>query len=229
MTISCTACRLALASIIIPTLWGQSLDDVFARMDSTAQRFHAITADLMRTVHTAVINDNSVESGTIKVKREKARDTRMLVDLTKPDPKTVAIEETTVSVYYPMIKTVQVYDIKGKRSLVDRFLLLGFGATSTELKAEYEISWVGAETIDGKPTQHIQLIPKSPEVMQRLKKAELWISEPSGLPVRQRFVTSATGDFMLVDYSNVKFNPPLSDNSVKLNLPKEVLIQHPQL
>jgi outer membrane lipoprotein-sorting protein len=198
-------------------------------MDRTAQQFHSVEADISRTTHTAVVNDNSVETGTIKVKREKSHDTRMLIDLTKPDSKSVAVDTTTVQVYYPKIKTAQVYDITGKKSLIDRFLLLGFGGTSTELKAEYDVSWVGAETANGQPSGHIQLIPKSPDVLARLKKAELWIADGTGLPVRQRFVTSSAGDFMLVDYSNVKFNPNLSDNSLKLTLPKGVQIQHPQL
>jgi outer membrane lipoprotein-sorting protein len=230
-----TAAFLALATVLFATalfdtpLAAQSLDEVFARMDKTAQQFRSVAADIKRTVHTAVINDDSVETGTIRVKREKSHDTRMLIDFTTPDAKAVAFDGATVSVYYPKINTVQVYDIGGKRTLVDKFLLLGFGGSSMELKNEYEVSWVGAEKIDGQQTSHIQLLPRSKEVLQRLKKAELWIADGSGLPAQQRFVTSAAGDFMLVGYTNVKFNPPLSDNSLKLNLPKGVQIQHPQL
>jgi outer membrane lipoprotein-sorting protein len=198
-------------------------------MDKTAQQFKSVTADLNRTVHTAVINDDALDTGTIKVKREKSRETRYLMDLTKPDPKTVVYDGATARVYYPRIKTVQVYDVGGRRASVDQFLLLGFGSTSAELKSAYDVSWVGAEKIDGQQTSHIQLIPKSKDVLQRIKKAELWMSDATGLPVRERFTTSSTGDFMLFNYTNVKFNPPLSDNSLKLNLPKGVQIQHPQL
>ena len=65
--------------------------------------------------------------------------------------------------------------------------------------------------------------------LQRLKKAELWISDVTGLPVQQRFVTSASGDFMLVTYTNVKLNPSLSDSSLKPSLPRDARIEHPQL
>ncbi len=198
-------------------------------MDKTAQQFRSVAASLRRTVHTAVINDDSTESGTIKVKREKSRETRMLIDFTRPDAKSVAFDGATVSVYYPKINTVQVYEVGGKRALIDQFLLLGFGATSVELKNAYDLSWAGTEKIDGQQTSHIELLPKSKEVLQRLKKAELWMADVSGLPVRQRFVTSAAGDFTLVDYANVKLNPAISDNSLKLNLPKGVQIQHPQI
>ena len=61
-----------------------------------------------------------------------------------------------------------------------------------------------------------------------LKKADLWIGD-DGLPVQQRFVTSASGDFMLVTYSNLIKNPSVPDSALKLNLPKGVKTEHPQL
>jgi outer membrane lipoprotein-sorting protein len=215
-------------ALAIP-LSAQSLDDIFARMDKTAAQFKAVTADIKRVVHTAVINDDIIETGTIKVKRDKPHETRMLIELTKPDPKIMWFGGTEASVYYPKIKTVQVYDIGAKRSLVDQFLLLGFGATSAELKETYNITWLGTETIDGQQTGHIQLVPKSPDLLRQLKKAELWISTATGLPVQEKIVTSASGDYMLVTYSNTKLNPSLSDSSLKANYPKGVQIEHPRL
>jgi outer membrane lipoprotein-sorting protein len=207
-----------------------ALDDAFARMDKTAVQFKAVVAGIQRDVYTAVIDDHEKDMGTISVKREKSRDTRMLIEFTGPDAKTVSIDATTVSVYYPKIKTVQVYDLGAKRSLVDQFLLLGFGASSAELKEAYDVTLVGNEPIGSeKNTWHLQLIPKSRDALQRLKKAELWIAETTGLPVQQRFVTSSGGDFTLVTYSNVKFNPPLPDGALKLNLPKGVTVEHPRL
>jgi outer membrane lipoprotein-sorting protein len=208
-------------------LCGQSLNTVLARLDKTAQQFKSVAADLKRDVHTAIVNDDTIETGTIKVKRDK--ETRMLIDFTGPDAKTIAFDGSAVSIYYPKIKTVQIYSVGDKRGLIDQFLLLGFGATSAELQNAYEVSWTGAENIDGKATSHIELIPKSKDVLQRLKKAELWIADSNGMPAQQRFVTSASGDFMLVTYSNVKTNPSTPDGSLKLNLPKGVKTERPQL
>lgn len=226
------AFRLALALGVILPLAAQppTLDDAFMRMDKTAVQFKAVVAGIQRDVYTAVIDDHEKDMGTIRVKREKSRDTRMLIEFTGPDAKTAAIDATTVSVYYPKIKTVQVYDLGAKRSLVDQFLLLGFGASSAELKEAYDVTLVGNEPIGSeKNTWHLQLIPKSRDALQRLKKAELWIAETTGLPAQQRFVTSSGGDFTLVTYSNVRFNPPLPDGALKLNLPKGVTVEHPRL
>jgi outer membrane lipoprotein-sorting protein len=213
-----------------PALSTSVLNDAFARMDKTAQQFKSVAANMKRNVHTAVINDDATDMGTIKVKREKSHGTRMLIEFTGTDAKIVSVDGTSVSVYLPKSKLVDVYDFGAKRSLVDQFLLLGFGASSTEMKADYEITPIGNEKIGPENTWHLQLIPKSPDVLHNLKKAELWIAETTGLPVQQRFVTSSTGDFTLITYSNVRFNPPsLSDGALKLTYPKDVKVEHPRL
>ena len=218
-----------LASLGAASLSAQSLTAVLARIDETAPAFRSMTADIKRLVHTAIVNDDTTESGTIRFKREKASETKALISFGGPDAKAVSFDGATVSLYYPKIKTVQIYNVGNKKSMIDQFLLLGFGATSTELQAAYEVNWVGAELIAGKPSNRIQLIPKSKEVLQRLKKAELWIDDATGAPVQQRFVTSASGDFMLVTYTAMKPNTPVSDGSVKLTYPKGVQIERPQL
>lgn len=223
--------RLTFALAVTLPLAAQTpaLDDAFARMDKTAQQFKGVAADMKRDVYTAVINDHAMDTGTIKVKREKSRDTRMLIELTSPDAKTVALDGSSVSVYLPKSKVVQVYDVGAKRGLVDEFLLLGFGAESAELKEKYDVTLIGTEKLGSADAWHLELIPKSKETQQHLKKAELWIVETTGLPAQQRLVTSSTGDFMLITYSNVKFNPSLPDGALKLNLPKGVTVEHPRL
>ena len=88
---------------------------------------------------------------------------------------------------------------------------------------------LGQETIGSESTWHLQLIPKDKDALKNLKSAELWIAESTGLPMQQKFLTSSTGDFTLVTYSNMQLNKPLSDNALKLNPPKGVTVEHPKL
>jgi outer membrane lipoprotein-sorting protein len=220
---------LAVALAVSSPLMAQSnsLDDAFARMDKIAQQFKAVTADIKRDVYTAVIDDHEKDMGTMKAKREKSRDTRMLIEFTGKDAKSVALDGTTASVYTPGIKTVQIVDIK--KGLVDQFLLLGFGASSADLKESYNVTFAGTEKLGDETTWHLQLVPKSAEVLKNLKKAELWIGQTSGLPVQEKLFTSSGGDYELFEYSNMKLNPPLADNALKLNYPKGVTVEHPRL
>lgn len=222
--------RLTLPITVAFTLAAQSPDplaDAFARMDKTAQQFKAVTGDIKRDVYTAVIDDHEKDMGTIKAKRERSRDTRMLIAFTSPDVRTIAVDGTSASVYTPKLKTVQTVDIQ--KGLVDQFLLLGFGASSADLKEHYDVTSLGTEQPGTEPAWHLQLIPKSKDVLKNLKKAELWIGQTSGLPVQEKLFTSASGDYQLVTYSNVKLNPSLSDGDMKLNYPKGVTVEHPRL
>ena len=111
-----------------------SLAGTLAKIDQAAAGFKAMSASVRRVYHTAVINDDTVDSGTMNLKRIKAKDYRMRVDLTEPDPRSLAFDGRKAELYFPKIKTVQEYDLGRQRGMVDQFLLLGFGSTSRELE-----------------------------------------------------------------------------------------------
>jgi outer membrane lipoprotein-sorting protein len=206
----------ALSALLPSSLAADSLTDVFARMDREAQAFKGMTADLTDLVHTAIVNDDATEYGSIKLKRDKPGDTRILLEFTRPDAKAVSVEGTQVKVYLPKANVVQVYDASSKRGALDKALLLGFGATSGDLKASYDITYVGAETVAGQPADHIKLIPKpTNEARQMIQQADLWIG-PAGLALQQRFATSASGDYRLATYFNMKVNPSVSDKDLRI-------------
>src|SRR2546430_16512806 len=118
-------------------------------MDQAAAQFTGILADVRRVAHTAVINEDNVDTGKIYVKRPKPHDLRMLIDFQQPDPKQAEISDSKVQVYYPKIQTVQIFELGKSKSLVDQYLLLGFGTSSKELQASYTISSGGSDTING--------------------------------------------------------------------------------
>jgi len=220
---------ITLACTVSLSAQNPELANAFARLDKSAQEFRSVEANLNRDVHTAAINDDAKDSGLLRARREKSHDLRMLIDFTAPDVKSVSIDSTNVRIYYPKMKTVQEYGIGSNKDLLDQFLLLGFGATSGELKNHYDVTLVGTEQIGVGNTWHLQLIPKSADVLKNLKKAELWISEATGLPMQQKFTVSTTGDYQLMTYSNMHPNKALSDNQLKLSYPKDVKVERPKL
>ena len=185
-------------------LWSKpagDLEAVLARLDKASTAFRGMSAHARRLSHTDVIGEDNVDSGVMLLKRSRPREMRMLVDLTQPDPKTVALQGRKLEVYYPKMQTVQEFDVGKSRELLDQFFLLGFGTSRADLLNAYDIRLVGPETVDGKKTDRLELIPKSKEVRQHLNKLELWISE-AGFPVQQKFYLQA-GDYMLVTYTEM--------------------------
>src|SRR6478752_7097980 len=74
-----------------------------------------------------------------------------------------------------------------KKSVVDQFLLLGFGTSGSSLKESYTISLQGEETLDGHKVVRLDLLPKTDEVRKQLSKIQLWLDESTWLPVQQQF------------------------------------------
>lgn len=203
------------------------LDAVLAHMDSVSASFRTMTADLVKITHTEVVNDDSQESGRLFVLRRSPNNTRMLIEITKPEQRAAAFAGKEVQVYYPKLKTVQIYDLGKQSALVDQFLLLGFGTSGSNLRKNYKVVNGGSETVGGMETTRLDLTPVSKEVLEHFEKLQLWISDEGGYPVRQKLI-QPSGDYILITYSNIKINPPLSPSSVELQLPGGVKKQKMQ-
>jgi outer membrane lipoprotein-sorting protein len=204
-----------------------SLEATLARMDQAAAKFKGLQADMEEISHTAVINEDSVTVGTIAVKRPKPYDIRVLFDLKPPNPRKVMIAGTKAAIYYPGINTVQEWDLGKDRSLVEQFMLLGFGSNSKDLESAYSIRLGGPETVAGQESTRIELIPKSQDVLAHLKRVDLWISDAMGIAIQQKLYETG-GDYLLATYTNIKLRPNLPDSAVKLDLPKSVKREYPQ-
>jgi outer membrane lipoprotein-sorting protein len=202
------------------------LGAVLDRIDKAGTAFRGMSAKVRRVSHTAVINEDNQDSGTIRLKRAHSRDLRMLIDLTEPDPKTVAFQGHTVEFYYPKIATVQVFDVGKEKALLEQFLLLGFGTSRAGLEESYKMRLVGPDTVAGQKCQTLELIPKSKEVLQHLVKLEMCVAD-NGYPIQQKFYFPG-GDYELATYSDMQINPDLPDSALKLHLPKNVKREYPQ-
>ncbi|MCC7174542.1 MAG: outer membrane lipoprotein carrier protein LolA [Bryobacterales bacterium] len=220
--------RLVLASSLLAPFSlseAASLEQVLAAMNKSAPSFRDMSARLTRVEHTAVINDTSRAAGVVRMKRT-GKEVRLLIEFTEPDPVTVAFEKATARRYYPKIQTVQVFDLGKHRSLVDQFLLLGFGTSGVELARSYAIKAGGEESVGGAATTRLELLPKTAGVKEHLSRAELWVTA-EGYPLQQKFYFPS-GDYTLVTYQELRLNADLPDAAFRLSLPKGVKIEYPQ-
>jgi outer membrane lipoprotein-sorting protein len=202
------------------------LDDTFARIDKAAATFRGFKADINHVSHLDAINENTVDSGTITVRRVKPQELSMLVDFTGADAKKVSISGKKADIYYPKFNSVDEWDLtKEYKSMAQQFLLLGFGTNSADLKSNYNVTFGGPETVAGQKSTHIILKPKDKEVAKRFPQFELWISDEMGIAVQQK-VSGTGGDYDVFTYTNMKLgNVPESD--VKLVIPKDAVWKRP--
>lgn len=220
--------RVALAATLftIPAS-SQSVEAVLARLDQAAAEFRDLSAQFQRTTYTAVLNESSRESGTLRIRRAGPRNRLMRIEFNGSNPRSLGFDGAQGQIYYPKIQTVQIYDLGKHRSLVDQFLLLGFGTPGREMARSYSIKAAGEATVAGSKTTRLELVPKSAEVARYVQLVELWVPEGGAYPVQQRFLQPG-GDYTLVVYSAVRWNPNLSEAECRLNLPKGVKREYPQ-
>jgi negative regulator of sigma E activity len=143
-----------------------------------------------------------VKTGTIKVLL-KGPEVHMLVNVKGSSGAQIyALDGHDARVYNPVANIVDVYDLASRQTLVNQFLLLGFGTTSAQLKSGYDVTYVGDEKMGDQPTSHVRLVPKSAETRHNLKQAELWYAG-NGLVVQQKLLYP-DGNFLQMTYSNMK-------------------------
>src|SRR5712671_3051918 len=114
-------------------------ESVLQKMDKSAADFRSLTADIEHIKYTDVVKDTSSETGQIFVRRDQ----KMRIDFTKPDPRVILRTGDTLFVYTPKINRVEEYNLGKNRSLVDQYVLLGFGSRSDSVKKSYAVAFVG--------------------------------------------------------------------------------------
>jgi outer membrane lipoprotein-sorting protein len=205
----------------------ETLAAIEARMDQAAPDFKTVSAKLKKASFTKVINETTSENGTILIKRLKADDIRVKLEFIGADARTALFHDHTYEVLLPKLKVVQEYDLGKYRSLVDQFMLLGFGTSGKSLVQNYDIKVVKQEELAGQQTTRLELIPKSKEAREHLSKVEMWIPEGQSYPVQQK-LHFPSGNYDTVTYTDLKLNVPLPDESLKLPPLKGVRRERPQ-
>jgi outer membrane lipoprotein-sorting protein len=218
---------LLLTAALACAVSAQNTAAVLARMDVAGPQFRSMTARMERLTHVAVIDDNTSETATMRVLRSKAKDIRVALDFTKPEHKQVAINERKVEIFYPKANTVQEWDLGKYKSIVDQFILLGFGTTGKELQKAYGVKFLKEDTVAGHKCTRVELEPKDSKVKQHYTKFELCIADPGGYPILQKLI-EPSGNYTSITYTDIKLNAELRPESLNLNMPAGVKREYPQ-
>ena len=204
----------------------EPLADILARMDQAAREFRSLSAQMKRVQFTAVLSESSEMDGELRLRRAKSG-TEGVIEFQQPERRTVVIKGKSVQIYYPKANTVEIYDASKYSSNMDQILLLGFGTSSAELKKSYAFKDGGVQKIGSVNTTRLELTPKSGELQKLITKIELWIPEGQSNPIRAKF-SEPSKNYELVDYSDIKVNPPLPESAFAVKLPDKVKKIYPQ-
>ena len=193
------------------------LNTLFGKMDAASAGYRTMRADVAWTSYTALVDDTSVESGKIVVRKEGDA-IELKIDFTAPYPRQIRIDGTKFESYKPRIQTIEEYDLAKHKDKLEQALLIGFGVSGKTIAKNYDAKILGDEDLDGVSTVHLELIPKSAEMRESVPKLEMWISTATWQPVQQKLHSASGGDYRLYSYSNAEINPSLKASDFKLQI-----------
>ncbi len=193
-----------------------TLDAILARMDRNAKDFKSLSAKIKQVEYTAVLHESSTSTGDVRLKRTK-NGVVGIEEFGEPDPRIIHLNGRTAERYFPKANTVEIWDAGKFATSLSRFVLLGFGTSSTELKKDYLVKVIGPETLGSTPTTRIELTPHSQDLLKMLTKIELWIPDGQTNPIQEK-IYQPSNNYLLISYSDLKVNPPLPDSAFDLKL-----------
>lgn len=79
----------------------------------------------------------------------------------------------------------------------------------------FTISQFRSETVASQKTTHLDLAPKSSDILRQVSHIELWISDELACAVQQKFHYPG-GSYKLVTFTNLKVNPKLDNRALEI-------------
>ncbi len=185
------------------------LKTVLDRLNAAAQNFHSTSADVeFDDITTDPIYDKDVFKGVVYYDRKGAA-FRMGVHFSqhnrKPSTKAYTFVGGALKLHETGSDQITTVEKAGK---FESYVLLGFGASGTDLEAKWEIKLLGWEAIDGEKTAELVLVAKDPEVRKNLPKVTIWVNPDRAVSLKQVFTLSATSSKTCL-YSNFNLNGSL--------------------
>lgn len=215
--------------VLLPALAAvPPVETVLANMDSAAAGWRGMRANVQWTRYRSLVDEKTVESGRIVVRRAESGSFEMLQEFTEPNRYFYLVRGAHVEIYKPRIKEVQVYDVGKSRDQLENALLIGFGVSGAYLREHYEVAVEGEEEIAGHQAVKLALRPRNPGGRLNNRKLDMWISTEHWQPVQQRVYERNPKDYRIFSYSEVEINPRFAGSEFKLRLERGTRRTRPQ-
>jgi outer membrane lipoprotein-sorting protein len=189
------------------------LKSVLDRLNVSAAKFHSASAEVeFDTIETDPVPDTDVQKGVVYYDRKNGA-VRMGVHMSehdgKPSGKAYTYIGGTFKLFEPTINQVTTYAKAGKW---ESYVILGMGASGTDLQAKWNITYLGSETLDGVKTEKLELVAKDAEMRKNLTKVDIWLDPDHAVSLKQVFTLSSTSTYV-AKYSNFTFNQSLGNDA----------------
>jgi outer membrane lipoprotein-sorting protein len=206
---------LGLVSLFCAPLWGQGSADVqkvINQLNSAAAKFQSAQADFSWDQLTVAVQEHDVQTGAIYFERKKGL-TEVMADIKQENgqdaPKKVLFNGSEAKFYEPKINHLTLIRAGANRAQWESFLTLGFGGSGTDLLANWKVSLLGMETMNGVQVAKLDLVPLQQKVLEMFPHVTIWIDPTQSISYQQIFYQPG-GDKRTATYKNIRYNQPIA-------------------
>lgn len=197
------------------------LQSVMNQMNTSASKFQDLQAEISVDQYTAVVQEHQMQTGTTAFRRAGGS-LEMVTHLTASNGAAASdllYKNGELDVYQPAAKTETILTAGANRGEYDSMLATGFGATSKDLNASWDVTFQGMEAVDGVQTAKLDLVPKDQNIRSNFSHVIIWVDLSRDISLKQSMV-QPDGDSRTVSYTNIGYNKRLSSSLFELKIPK---------
>lgn len=216
------ASMLTFAPSVYPTAQAQGpavVSSVLNRMERNGRSISSLRANVVLQKYNAQLKESDTSFGEVYYVPGKGRNPSVRLNIQRPRNEVLAVKGGEYVLFKPRLNMAYKGSTNSKNSKASGVLGFGFNATSAELKANYDVQFVGEGSLDGPHVVMLKFVPKG---KADFKFAEVWVDD-NGMPLQTR-VTERNGDSTLVRLQNVQKNAKFSGDVFNVQLPSGVKI-----
>jgi outer membrane lipoprotein-sorting protein len=189
-------------------------------MDAQANTFRNFTAKITQKRHTVVLQEfEAPETGEFYYERAK-NNVRVRLEYTSPGKTILTIKDGIATLYNPATRQARFKDL-GKDQDLAEYLAIGLGQSPEKLEKTFDVSYKGAETVNGTPCDVLIFKPKLPKVASYISSMYVWSRKSDGIPIQNKRV-EPNGDYNLTIFTDEKLNVKIPGSKFDPKLPKGV-------
>jgi outer membrane lipoprotein-sorting protein len=179
------------------------------KLNQAAAKFKSASADFVfDSITTEPVQDEVKQKGIVYYERQ-GPGFRMAAHIQEengqPVPKVYTYSDGVFKLYQEKIDQV---NILSKSNKLADYIMLGFGASGTQLQDKWDITDDGPETVNGIQTEKLELVAKDPNVKKNFPKITVWMDLNRAVNLKQVF-DEGQGQSRTCTYSNIKTNQSL--------------------
>jgi len=189
------------------------LNDILKRMEAHQKSLQSLQADVEMAKTNTQLNITDKQKGEVSYLPGKGRDAYIRIDWKSPD-EVLVVANGKYLLYRPRLNQAIKGKVNGSKNAQASGALAFMSMSKDQLKANYNVKYLGKATVNGTEVWHLSLDPKS---NQSYKEAELWV-DGNGMPIQAKVVES-NSDLTTVRLSDIKKNVKISGSIFSYKVP----------